>query len=236
MCDIVGNEQGGVAAVQHIFILYQPLCEGRFKICNISFSFQSELIEHRSFSIDSVFQLVSGCSSFGADAVDYFIVARNCQIDRCSVVFLRTFSKAYGIPGLRVGYGIMHESIAECLHKVRQPFNVNHMAQIGAVAALLDEDHYKKTLDNTKKGLEYLMSGVKELGCGFYKSHTNFFLVDVGGDSDSLYEAMLYKGVIIRSMSAYGFKNCIRVTVGTEAENSRFLRALGECLSENGYK
>ncbi|MGW8193362.1 MAG: histidinol-phosphate transaminase [Desulforhopalus sp.] len=154
---------------------------------------------------------------------------------RCAVVFLRTFSKAYGISGLRVGFGIMAAEIATCLHKVRQPFNINQMAQVGALAALEDEDYYQQTLTRTSTGLDFLSRQVDRLGCRSYPSSTNFFLIDVGGDSDTLYQAMLHKGVIVRSMRAYGFATFIRVTVGTEEENSRFVKALSDCLRELGY-
>lgn len=166
--------------------------------------------------------------------VDVFSLIRNAE-GRCPVVFLRTFSKAYGLSGLRVGYGLMAAQIAECLHKVRQPFNINQMGQIGALAALEDSEHYEKTLRLTDEGLKFLSREVDKLGCTSYPSHTNFFLIDVQGDADKLYQAMLYKGVIIRSMRAYGFTNLIRVTVGTEEENKRFVNSLSECLNELGY-
>ena len=117
----------------------------------------------------------------------------------------------------------MAKEVAECLHKVRQPFNINQMAQVGALAALEDEEYYQLTLDRTAKGLVYLSREVDKLGCKSYPSETNFFLIDVQGEADNLYQAMLGKGVIVRSMSAYGFGNFIRVTVGTEEENNRFL-------------
>lgn len=151
------------------------------------------------------------------------------------VVFLRTFSKVYGLPGLRVGFGLMPREIATCLHKVRQPFNINQMAQIGALAALEDEDYYNLTLERTKEGLAFLSDGASKLGCICYPTETNFFLIDVKGDADKLYQAMLYEGVIVRSMSAYGFADFIRITVGTKEENSRFLKSLKKCLSELGY-
>lgn len=166
--------------------------------------------------------------------LDAFSLLRNVA-GRCPVVFLRTFSKAYGLSGLRVGYGLMAKELADCLHKVRQPFNINHMAQVGALAALEDEEYYLLTLDRTTKGLRYLSREVDKLGCKSYPSETNFFLIDVQGDADKLYQAMLYKGVIVRSMSAYGFKNFIRVTIGTEEENIRFLDSLADCLGELGY-
>lgn len=154
---------------------------------------------------------------------------------RCAVVFLRTFSKAYGISGLRVGFGIMAGNIAACLHKVRQPFNINLLAQVGALAALADEQYYNRVLRLTAEGRSFLSLEVEKLGCRSYPSETNFFLIDVRGNADKLYQAMLHKGVIVRSMSAYGFENFIRVTIGTEKENTRFLKSLGECLNELGY-
>ncbi len=166
--------------------------------------------------------------------VDLYSLLRNAE-GRCPVVFLRTFSKAYGLAGLRVGYGLMPRELAACLHKVRQPFNVNHMAQVGALVALEDEEYYQRILRLTKEGLDTLRLGVEKLGCHAYPSQTNFFLIDVRGDADRLYRAMLAKGVIIRSMSAYGLSNVIRVTVGTDVENKRFLMTLSDCLTELAY-
>ncbi len=153
----------------------------------------------------------------------------------CPVVLLRTFSKAYGLPGLRVGYGIMTTEVATCLHKVRQPFNINRMAQAGALAALEDDDFYQQTLSNTKKGLSFLFDEVGKIGCAGYPSQANFFLIDVRGDADKLYRQMLCQGVIVRSMSSYGFPSFIRVTIGTKEENVRFLGALKDCLDTLGY-
>ncbi|WP_456385030.1 histidinol-phosphate transaminase [Desulfolithobacter sp.] len=152
-----------------------------------------------------------------------------------AVVALRTFSKAFGLAGLRVGFGIMHRDIAGLLHRVRQPFNINLPAQVGALAALKDKDHYEKTLNLTREGRQWLSEQVEELGCRAYPSHTNFFLIDVGGDATVLYESMLRQGVIVRSMKAYGFPDFIRITVGTEAENQRFVAALACSLKELGY-
>jgi histidinol-phosphate aminotransferase len=152
-----------------------------------------------------------------------------------AVVALRTFSKAFGLAGLRVGYGLMHREIAALLHRVRQPFNINLLGQIGALAALKDLDHYRKTIAETVNGRQWLSQKMEELGCRPYPSETNFFLIDVGGDATILYEAMLHKGVIVRSMKAYGFPNFIRITVGTEEENRRFVYSLQACLKELEY-
>ena len=152
-----------------------------------------------------------------------------------AVVSLRTFSKAFGLAGLRVGFGIMHQDVASLLHRVRQPFNINLPAQAGALAALGDLEHYQRTLTGTAVGRAWLSAEVARLGCTPYPSYTNFFLIDVKGDATKLYEAMLYKGVIVRSMKAYGYPEFIRITVGTEAENERFVRALADCLKDLGY-
>jgi histidinol-phosphate aminotransferase len=151
------------------------------------------------------------------------------------VVSLRTFSKAFGLAGLRVGFGLMHPEIASLLHRVRQPFNINLLAQIGATAALTDRSHYEMTIRETTRGRAWLSGEVEKLGCRAYPSHTNFFLIDVRGDATGLYEAMLRQGVIVRSMKPYGYPDFIRITVGTTAENQRFVRALAQCLRELGY-
>lgn len=166
--------------------------------------------------------------------VDIFSLVRNTR-GRCGVAALRTFSKAYGLAGLRVGYGLMPSEVAVNLHRVRQPFNVNQLAQVGALAALLDEEFYQQTLRRTRDWLNFLQKEINALGCKSYPSQTNFFLVDVRGDATALYEAMLYKGVIIRSMKPYGYEEMVRITVGSEEENNRLINALSACLRELSY-
>jgi histidinol-phosphate aminotransferase len=151
------------------------------------------------------------------------------------VVALRTFSKAYGLAGLRIGYGLMREELAGYLHRLRQPFNVNQLAQIGALAALDDEEHYQQTLTVTTEGMIWLHREIARLGCRPLPSQANFFLVDIGGSGKKLYERMLTKGVIIRPMHAYGYPNYIRITVGLPEENERLVRAMAEALQELGY-
>ena len=148
------------------------------------------------------------------------------------VVGLRTFSKAYGIAGLRVGYGIMNAEIADYLHRVRQPFNVNELAQVGALASLNDEEFYQKTLSMTRDGINWLTTEISKLGCKTFPTQTNFFLVDVGVDARQLYNRMLTRGVIVRAMNAYGYSSCIRITVGLASENERLVKALAETLEE----
>ena len=169
-------------------------------------------------------------------------VAPELRIDALSyirsskpVAALRTFSKAYGLSGLRLGYGIMDIEMAGYLNRVRQPFNVNSLAQVGGVAALADDEHYQMTLEKSREGIAWLSREVEKLGCRPMETHTNFFLIDVKGDGRTLYEHMLHQGVIVRPMQAYGYPNFIRITVGRQDENKRFVGALASSLKELGY-
>ncbi|NOX24742.1 MAG: histidinol-phosphate transaminase [Deltaproteobacteria bacterium] len=149
------------------------------------------------------------------------------------LVSLRTFSKAYGLAGLRIGYGLMNREIADCLNRVRPPFNVNSLAQIGAMAALDDDEHYTKTLAMTRDGIVWLGEQFRRLGLRPYPTQANFFLVELAGlDGQTFYKAMLRRGVIVRPMTAYGYPDFIRITAGTRAENRRLLAAAAEVLRE----
>ncbi len=146
------------------------------------------------------------------------------------VIGLRTFSKAYGLAGLRVGYGVMDPEVASMLDRVRQPFNVNAAALAAAEAALDDQEHLEKTLRLTWDGLDFLSQELEKLGCATMPGHTNFMLVDTGRDAREVYEAMLRKGVIVRAMGSYGFPSHIRITIGLPEENERFLNAFSEVI------
>ncbi|MEN8140338.1 MAG: histidinol-phosphate transaminase [Thermodesulfobacteriota bacterium] len=148
------------------------------------------------------------------------------------VVGLRTFSKAYGIAGLRVGFGIMAPEIASYLHRVRQPFNVNELAQVGALACVEDDDHYERTMAMTREGIAWLTREIRGLDCEVFPTQTNFFLVDVACDGRALYENLLRQGVIVRPMAAYGYPEKIRITVGTREENERLVASLAQGLKE----
>lgn len=145
------------------------------------------------------------------------------------VIMLRTFSKTYGLAGLRVGYGVAGEELAGYLEKVRQPFNVNTLAQVAATACLDDDDHLERTLENNARGLELLYDGAARLGLDYVPTETNFLLIKVG-DGQGVYDALLKKGVIVRPMASYGMAEYIRVTVGLAEENERFMNALKEVL------
>jgi histidinol-phosphate aminotransferase len=145
------------------------------------------------------------------------------------IVILRTFSKAYGLAGLRVGYGLMAEEIGSLLHKIRQPFNVNSVAQAAALAALDDREFFARTLKLVHEGLDFLYAALDRMSVFYFPSQANFFLIRVG-DADDIFERLLRKGVIVRSMTSYGFPDYIRLTVGLESENKRFLKAMESLL------
>ena len=142
-----------------------------------------------------------------------------------NVVILRTFSKIYGLAGLRVGYGIASERLNFYMNKVRQPFNVNSLAQIAAMAALNDDEHIKKSQKNNREGLDYLFKELKAIGFECVPTQANFFLIKVGRGKE-IYEALLRQGVIVRPMASYGLGEYIRVTVGLPEENKRFVEAI----------
>ncbi len=147
-----------------------------------------------------------------------------------NVVTLRTFSKAYGLAGLRIGYGVMKQELADLIHRVRQPFNANTLAQVGALAALDDDAFFNETIRLVHEGMEFLYQQVDKMGLRYFPSQTNFFLIDVRQNAKGVYEKMLRRGVIIRPMNAYGYSTYIRVTAGLSEENERFVGALREVL------
>lgn len=146
------------------------------------------------------------------------------------VVTLRTFSKAYGLAGLRVGYGVMNQELADLIHRVRQPFNTNTPAQVGALAALDDDAFFNKTIRVVHEGLDFLYQQVDKMGIEYFPTQTNFFLIDVQQDAGQVYEKMLRRGVIVRPMTAYGYPTYIRINAGLAEENQRFIEALREVL------
>ncbi len=150
-----------------------------------------------------------------------------------NVVIMRTFSKAYGLAGLRVGYAVAPAECIALLHRVRQPFNVNAMGQLAAVAALEDDAHVEQTRQCVREGLAFFDAAFREMGLSAVPAHANFVLVDVG-NGRAVFEAMMKKGVIVRPMSVYRMDRHVRITIGTAAENIRTLTVLQEVLKETG--
>ena len=143
------------------------------------------------------------------------------------LVTLRTYSKICGLAGVRVGYGVSSPEIIDALNRIRQPFNVNSLAQVGALAAIDDEDHIRRTRENNRQGLAYLRRELDRLGLEYAPSWANFLLVKVGVGA---YQKLLPEGVIIRPMEGYGFPGYARVSVGAPRENERFIVAMEKLL------
>jgi histidinol-phosphate aminotransferase len=146
-----------------------------------------------------------------------------------NVVVLRTFSKIVGLAGLRIGYGVAQKECIDLLHRVRQPFNTNAVAQAGALAALGDTAHVRKTKALTRRGLAYLYREFDRLKLEYVPSCANFVLVNVG-DGNEVFRGLQRRGVIVRPMRGYKMAAWVRVTVGTMEENRRFIGALKQEL------
>jgi histidinol-phosphate aminotransferase len=149
-----------------------------------------------------------------------------------TVLVLKTFSKLYGLAGLRVGYGLSEEWLIELMNRIRPPFNVNSVAQVAAVAALEDADHVRRTRVVNEEGLEYLVAELARLGVEVVPSQANFICFCLGSDARPVYEALLRQGVIVRHLASFGMSRCMRVTVGTREQNTRFVRALSHALAK----
>ena len=147
-----------------------------------------------------------------------------------NIIVTRSFSKAYSLAGLRVGYGFSSKPVIECLNRVREPFNVNSVAQAAALASLNDAGHIAKTMGMVQSGKAYLCRELDSLGLKYVPSVTNFLLVKLGKNAKKFYKKLLKRGVIVREMSPWKLNNFIRVTVGTMGENRKFIRALKEVL------
>lgn len=149
---------------------------------------------------------------------------------RPNVIVGRSFSKAYGLAGLRVGYGISNPEIISYMERVREPFNVNLLAQAAASAALDDSAFLKRTLSHVKREKEFLYNAFKKMGLEYIPSATNFILVNAKMDSKEISNGLLASGVIVRDMKAWGLDSYIRVTMGTREENRKFIKALEKVL------
>jgi len=147
-----------------------------------------------------------------------------------NVIITRTFSKAYGLAGLRVGYALSHPEVADLLNRIRQPFNVNSLSLAAATVAVNDNDYLAKTKQKNDAGMVQLSAGFKKLGLSAIPSKGNFITVGVEQKGDDVFEALLRQGVIVRPVTNYGLPNHIRVSIGLESENQRFLTALADVL------
>jgi histidinol-phosphate aminotransferase len=148
-----------------------------------------------------------------------------------NLIISRTFSKAYGLAGLRVGYAMSHEQISDMMNRVRQPFNVNSVAQAAAVAALRDVSFVKRTFELNQRGMVQITEGLGKLGLEFIPSYGNFVAFHIG-DAKSAYRRLLELGVIVRPIENYDMPGWLRVSIGLESENAKFLGALEKCINQ----
>jgi len=149
------------------------------------------------------------------------------------VVVLRTFSKAASLAGLRVGYGVADADAIALMHRIRQPFNVNALAQVAALAALEDDSHTLECVRMIEAGRHYLYDEFNALGVKYVPSRGNFILVDVGRSASDIYQRLLKEGVIVRPMTPFGMESALRITVGTPQENRRLVKALRNVLGKS---
>ena len=147
-----------------------------------------------------------------------------------NLIVSRTFSKAYGLAGLRVGYAVSHPAITNILNRVRQPFNSNSLSLAAAEAVLSDNDFLQQTIETNNAGMAQLTQAFEKMGLAYIPSWGNFVTVDVGRNGAEIYQALLHKGVIVRPIAGYGLPTHLRVSIGLASENQRFLDALAEVL------
>jgi histidinol-phosphate aminotransferase len=152
-----------------------------------------------------------------------------------NLIVTRTFSKVYGLAGLRVGYAVCQPEVADLLNRVRQPFNVNNLAIVGAVAALTDHDFLRESFELNVTGMQQLLQGCKRLGISWIPSYVNFITVEIPrlnnqSQAGAVFQKLLRHGVIVRPLANYGMPDHLRVTVGLARENARFLDALEAVL------
>ncbi|MBT5847084.1 MAG: aminotransferase class I/II-fold pyridoxal phosphate-dependent enzyme, partial [Verrucomicrobiales bacterium] len=147
--------------------------------------------------------------------------------EKQNLLLMRTFSKIHGLAGLRVGYGIGHADFVAALEKIRQPFNLNALAQAAALAALEDDGHVRATLKNNAEGLQFFENAFAEMDIETVRSHANFILAEVG-EGQAMFEQLQQQGIITRAMGGYGLPKWIRFSIGTPLENGRCLAALAD--------
>jgi histidinol-phosphate aminotransferase len=145
---------------------------------------------------------------------------------RAQVIVLRTFSKVYGLAGLRIGYALGRGDLVDCLYQVRDPFPVHRLAQVAAVAALSDMDHAVRSIQLVYEGRRYLYKELDKMGISYIRSQANFILIDFEKDSEEVFQAFLREGIIIRPGKIWDYPTFARVTIGRMEDNRKFVKAL----------
>ena len=164
--------------------------------------------------------------------VSDYPISSDYVLDGKNVVGLRTFSKAYALAGLRVGYAIASSEVVDALERVREPFNVNSAGQLAAIAALNDTDYLEATLFRNAKGLKRISDAIKQAGGTPCESYANFVWADMGRPAKPIFHGLLQRGIVVRSGDAMGCPNCLRISVGHEDEVAAFVEALRASMKE----
>ena len=171
---------------------------------------------------EAYFEFAEGTSGF-PNSIDYVRKHPN-------VIGMRTFSKTYGLAGIRVGYAFVSEQISDAFDRAREPFNVNCLAQVAAIAALSDTDHLAKTVELNRRGIERMHHAFLDLRATPYKSYANFIIADLGKPARPVFQALLERGIVTRSGDVLGLPNCLRVSVGNDEEVTIFIEELTKIL------
>jgi histidinol-phosphate aminotransferase len=188
-------------------------------------SFMAEVPEHILVIFDEAYYEF-------VDSPEYPDTLRYVREGRRNVMVMRTFSKIYGLAGLRLGYGIAHPETLAPLWRVKEPFAVNRLAQIAGIAALEDEEFVRRSVEANREGRRYLYRQFERLGLFYVESHTNFVLVRIGPEAREVAERLLRRGVIVRPCTGYDLPEFLRITVGSPDQNARLIDALEEALAE----
>jgi histidinol-phosphate aminotransferase len=186
-------------------------------------AFLAKVPDHVMVVLDEAYIEFAGADDF-PDGLDFLKTYSN-------IIVTRTFSKAYGLAGLRIGYGISSAETADLLNRVRAPFNVSVPALAAAVAVLDDDDYLQRSQQVNRDGMQQLCQGLDSLGLAYIPSLGNFVAIELAGDAMPVYQALLREGVIVRPVGVYQMPKHLRVSIGLEHENQRFLAALKKVLS-----
>ena len=224
-----GHDLDGMlkAAVEHkakmVFIANPNNPTGTYLSANALLGFMQALPDHVLVILDEAYnEYLPPAQRY--DSVSWLKKHSN-------LVISRTFSKAYGLAGLRVGYAMANEQIIDMMNRVRQPFNVNSIAQAAALAALQDTDFVTRTYNLNQQGMQQIIAGLSKLGLSYIPSYGNFISFRIGG-ATAMYRRLLELGVIVRPVANYDMADYLRVSIGLEIENDKFLAALQQAIKE----
>ena len=225
--DLEGMLQAVDASTKAVFVANPNNPTGTLVNAEALRTFVSQIPSHVLVVLDEAYV------EYLEDAADFVEVVRSGAIP--NLLLMRTFSKIYGLAGCRLGYGMAPTSLVAAMEKVRQPFNANSMAQSGALAALDDQKHMELSRQVNREGLTQLQEGFLAMGLSFVPSSANFVLVKVGQGKE-VFQALQRQGIIVRPMDGYQLPSWVRVSVGTQAQNQRFLENLSGVLERSAQR